>query len=404
MIFSLFLSACGLKKLMPEGPVLQPWERTLRFAPQGAKVTYTGEARVSYPVLPLQVWGVSYDLDIVLVSQHPDWNMHEYALLQTPDGPKWIAKDAKEPTLDQSIVANIDDIDQWWPELPVPRKSAPLDVVDRSTEELLDLEFRYENIDGEPVEVTFVSKPPHSMMNKRNGSTMGHSKDRVMAVLDLSHRDFAKKATISINNKKVPMKRLLGLVPFGMILQQTQGGLAIGEYSQQSHNDSFATTHAMESGSQVTNSWQIEGRPGTVEVWQYSKIRSLKYRFVESGSSLELAAMTSWQWGRETPTTHVEISPPLPDLRRPFEGQHTSHFVIDINGQPNLAVGRLEARWEGDKAVLECFGESPWWVADRPMRSTITYDDQTTKVLIERLHVAAPAAVRSVTSVGQKPK
>ena len=174
-----FITACkGLKQMMPEGPAISDKERSRYLDQKQHNVSYTGKALVDFPVNPIQVWAATYELDIILVSKHPDWNMHEYAKLETPEGPLWIMKDAKEPTLDQYIVADLDNIEAWLPELPVVRKSYPVTVVDNSTDKMLDLIFRYENIVGQKVEATYQGKPPKTEQKKKNGSTMGHSRNQ----------------------------------------------------------------------------------------------------------------------------------------------------------------------------------------------------------------------------------
>jgi len=233
-MFSVLLAGCGIREMLPQSPVLTGWERSRGWASEEpSTATYTGEPVVTFPVLPVQVWGAAYDLDLVIVTRHPDWNMHEYAMLRTPRGPVWLAKDAREGTMEQTIVADIDDIQSWIPEIPVRRKAWPLEVEDASTAEWLDLSIRYENIDGEPVEVTYSGKPPDLLQRKRNGSTFGHSRDVVLAAVDVSERRFGRRASVTIDGKKQRISRLAGLVPFRMVLAQAQGGLAVADIFQE---------------------------------------------------------------------------------------------------------------------------------------------------------------------------
>ena len=57
----------GLRDLLPTDPVLEPAQRALfdHFVPSTA--VYQGPPRVDFPVLPVQVFGVRYALDVVLV-------------------------------------------------------------------------------------------------------------------------------------------------------------------------------------------------------------------------------------------------------------------------------------------------------------------------------------------------
>ena len=331
-------------------------------------------------IIPVLAFGATYDLDVVLVSRHPDWHMHEYAMLRTPDGPLWLMKDARAGTLAQSLVAELEAIEEWMPEIPLERRSASVEVEDRSTPSRLDLRFRYTNVDGEVVDVEYGGRRPHTMMKKRNGSTMGHSRGQVMAVLDLSHRDFGARARIRIDGERVGIKRIAGLIPFQMVLQQTQGGLAVGRYELIQDALHFRSQHG-----DVSQAWQVEATALGVDAWQRSTLRSLQYSYLAVDDALELSGVTIWQWGRSGPVTHIAFSPALPDLRRRFEGRRRSRFVVDINGQENHAVGAIESWWTEEGPRLEIRPEAPWWVADRPMDATIQLDGDRVTVDIRRV-------------------
>ncbi len=378
----------GLKKLLPEGPVMSPWARTLGWPgdePSRALYEPAPATKLPMPPLPVMAFGVSYDLDLVIVSTHPTWNMHEYAMLRTPQGQVWLSKDARESTLTQTIVADIDDIDGWMPEIPVQRLRGPVEVRDRSTPHRLDLDLSTVNFDGERVEVHYEGPPPNRAERKRNGSTMGHSRADLMAVLDLSHKAFARRASIAYAGQARPISRILGLVPFSMALVQTQGGLVTGRFDQGPTADGFTTTHKRHGAPDATRHWAVERLPGAIEATQRDTLRTLRARFIEpSPDTLELSSFTVHQWDRAAPTFHLALSPALPDLRRPFEGAAISRYVVDVGGQQNHAIGQLVARWtpQGPQVALE--PTSPWWTADRPMISRITLHDDLASVHIER--------------------
>ena len=366
--------------MLPEGPVADGPQRAIWEAAQG-EVSYLGDApRVRFPVLPVMAFGIAYDLDLVLVSEHPEWNMHEYARVVTPDGHLWLAKDARESTLDQSIVANLEDVHQWLPEVPLERKYWPLVVTDRSTEDRLDVELRYENLDGEPVEVSYKGKVPKTAQKLRNGSTMGHSKNQAIAVLDLPLMDFGRSASIHIDGKKIPLKRGAGVVPFRMALVQTQGGLVVGSYQQvggstnESSDDGFQTLHPMQAEAEaVHQQWQLRSSDDFTDAIQALDFRTLRYRFSRRGKHLELSSITITQFEREHPTLEVFFYPPLPDLRQGFDGEVRSRFVMDVNGQRNHATGWATAHWHREEVIVDWRPEQPWWTADRPMQTVISY-------------------------------
>ena len=384
------LGGCSWKQMLPEGPAVSFDEhRRIWSSQERAQVTYIGEPRADVPVLPLLPFGVAYDVDIVIVSEHPDWNMHEYARLATPRGPIWLAKDASEPRLDQSIVASIPNIDSWMPEIPVRRKSSDLVVRDQSSENWLDVEIGYENMAGEPVLVTYQGRMPTSLQAKRNGSTMGHSRDHLMAVLDLSHRNFGKKASMTINGERVKIRRLLGLVPFQMVLQQVQGGLGTGEYTLGTVEGKLVSSHRGLDGTRNDQTWSIDAGETGLVVRQQSELRTLSYFFRRNGPALELYRMQAEQWGRESPTFEIHFSPALPDPRFGFEGVARSEFVVDVNGQRGHAVGVVESSSHPEGTDLTVLPMNPWWVSDRPMRSFIRFGDESdVTVSIQRIDVA----------------
>lgn len=385
------LSGCSLTRMLPKGPVLDPAEREAVWGTsQSSGVDYLSEPTIDQPVLPFMIFGLTYDLDIALVSKHPDWDMHEYARIQTPDGPLWIAKDSRKSTGDQLLVADIDDIYHWLPEIPLARKSDDLEVVERGEGDQLDLTFRYENFDGQPVEAHYEGPRPESDQSKRNGSTMGHSRNQVLAVLDLPYRDFGTDASISIDGQDWGMKRILGLKSMQFALRQTQGGIAEGQYrieqgeagGEQTEVDGytfparFRTLHAMPGGPEVPMTWQTMEGVDALLVRQESRLRQLTYRFkVTSDGALELTDARVRTWNATDDTLHIAFSPPLPDLRRRFKGSHQSRFVVDINGQRNHAVGKITTDWTDRGPRLQIRGETPWWFAERCASTTIDFEN-----------------------------
>ena len=140
-------------------------------------------------VIPLQVWGLRYALDVVLETEHPDWIMHEYARIDIPDPssgaatPIWIAKDASTDFV-QTITAGVTDIRSWVPEIPVPRNAGAVTVTDHSEGAVADLRFQYTNPRGEAVDAHYRGAMPTEPAKPRNGNTMGHSRPSLAALLD----------------------------------------------------------------------------------------------------------------------------------------------------------------------------------------------------------------------------
>ena len=379
------VGCASLRDLIPEGPVLDYAERLAAFPgerPSG--VCYHGEPLWDRPVVPLQVFGVHYDLDLVLRSKHPSWDMHEYARIPAPGEPGgvlWLAKDARAGVLTQSIVADLPDIDAWIPEVGVERRAGPVEVTDRSTAEDLDLTIRYTNLDGDPTEVTYQGPIPTKAERDRNSSTMGHSADQVAAVLDLSHRAFARRASITIGGVEQPLVRVLGLVPMKLVLAQTQGGFSAGAWSARADGDGVRTSRP----NGVEELWAVTEGPGYVELTQRAPIRAVTYRFLRTrDDALELTSAWVRQFGVAADTVYVQFDPAIPDVRRAWDEVATGRFVIDVNGQPSHGVGAYEARWDGDAVALRLLPEAPRWLVDRPMEARVKVTAEGASVEVKR--------------------
>lgn len=393
-LVGLNLLGCGLKAKLPEGPALTSRQREAGWAQTlPASVTYESEPAVSFPVIPVLAWAAAYDLDLVVVSEHPDWDMHEYARLQTPDGPLWVVKEARKGTLDQTLIASLPEIDRWMPELPLQRANQAIEVVDRSTDKALDLSFRYSNIDGHPASLDYRGPWPRERLSKRNGSTMGHSRRQAMAVLDLPLRGFGGKAKLSIDGQPVKINKILGILPFAMSLIQTQAGLAVGEYRQSQQGSEVSTAHKR-NGLEIAQNWKLVETGDLVQLVQNDDIRTMEYRFRRRGTALELEEVVTRQYGRAEPTSRFLFSPALPDVRRKFSGEAVSRFVVDVNGQENHAIGEFHCRWTDSGPQLDLLPMSPWWVTDRAMRSEIQFHEpESVDVAIRKLEGATlPAA------------
>lgn len=368
--------------------MLSPVERGGYDAPGPSGAAYTGAPRVGpWPVLPLQVWGLRYGLDVVLESRHPDWIMHEYARVDLPDGPLWLAKDAAPDGL-QTITADVPDIEAWVPEIPVPRVRGPLEVVDRSDAVNADLALRYTNPHGDPVDVHYLGPLPTRPSSPRNGNTMGHSRQSLAALLDLYLFQPGGHVALSIGGEPVPIRRLFGLYPMKFLLAQTQGGLAVADYRQSAEDGGFVLqrpggtdpwpTHAVEAWR-----WEADGR----WIRRDGPVTTLRYHFVEG----ELDRAQVWQAGDAArPVVDVLFRPALPDVRRPFAGETVSSFTVDLNDQQGHGLGEVRCRWEGDEVVVALRPTAPHWFADRPMDTRIRYADGAAWVRTVRVGDSPP--------------
>ncbi len=351
--------------------------------PSPAGVAYLGPPRAEGPVLPLQVFGLYYDLDLVIMSNHPDWDMHEYARVDLPDGPLWLAKDSRAGTLVQGIVADVDDIGTWLPEVPVPRRQGAVTVQDDSDGRKIDVQLQYDNLDGQPVSVHVRGKLKDKPPGKRNGSTMGHSAQAAAVVLDLQRFGSARRARIEISGQKRGVFRLLGLVPMRFLLQQAQAGFAVTNLVQRWEDGGLRIDRpgpdpvSPASGaprwptSAEDEAWTATPLPsGRTELAHQGPIVRQVYDFRDG----ELERARVEQLGRDQPVLELLLDPALPDLRRPFAGTASSRFSVNVNGQLGHGSGTITARWaDGDRLDLAVTPDAPWWLEERPMAGSLTW-------------------------------
>lgn len=347
-----------------------------------APIQYSTEPIVPFPVLPLQVWGLRYALDVVLVSDHPDWVMHEYARIDLPTGSVWMAKDAGV-NREQTIVADIPDIATWVPEVPVRRISAPLDVQTSSEDGQFFLAMAYTNPLGQATEIGYRGPLPTVPSNPRNGNTMGHSRQSVAALLDLFLFRIGGKATIRIDGVDRGIERLLGILPQTYLLAQVQGGFAVTNFRQEASEAGFRLIRPGGSEAWPTTgdeAW-IVGEDGWVS--REGPVVTLRYRFVDG----ELERAVAVQAGDPTPLVTMVFSPRLPDIRRRFEGIAVSNFVIDVNGQSGHGLGEISTSWAGGEVHISIAPTAPHWLADRPMQGRVRYEGGAAYVTMERADV-----------------
>jgi len=378
-----FLLACGLREVMPGPPALDEEARArLEPAPGatttlGAPVVYTSTPRVRFPVPAVQVFGLRYDLDIVAVSDHPDFVMHELARISTAEGPRWIAKDSGQDR-EQCVATDIPDPARWAAEVPVRRAPSPVRVADRSTASRIDLELEYTNCWGSPSRFTYRGPMPSAPAQPRNGNTMGHSRGVVAALLDLYLFRPGGQITVEIDGQPRKILPLAGVAPQVYALAQVQGGFAVVDAAMRGDESGFTLSRpgrAEAWPTEAEESWRVVAH-GWVE--RASPVATLLYHFVEG----ELDRVLVTQGGATV--TEVVFSPRLPDVRRRFEGTARSAFAVDVNGQRGHGSGHIDVAWDGEQVQIQLVPEAPRWFADRPMRGTLDYESATAYLHMER--------------------
>lgn len=393
------LSACGLAEILPGRAVLDAAGAAAFVTPRPSPAAYTGPPVGDVPALPLQVFGLFYDLDLVLVSQHPDWHMHEYARVSTPDGPLWLAKDSRTDRV-QIITTDRPDAASILGNVPVPRRIAPLHVTDRSAGRRVDVRLETSTPTGEPVLVEARGRLPARPPGARNGNTMGHSHQAVAAALDIA-RMGSIDARLSIGGRPQRLRRILGLVPFRFVLAQAQAGFAVASFVQRPVDGGFLLERPGRSPVDP-----VSGAPGwpvaSTERWAVSPDRlhhtdgltDTTVLLVEGGVSRVVLR----QFGRETPVLDLWISPALPDLRRPFSTEVESRFRLDVNGQVGHAAGTIAVRPGDGGSTVDIRPEAPAWMASRPISGTVSPHGGGFAVELRRVEAVAAGAGRGSPS------
>lgn len=375
------LAGClGLHDYIPQGPAVSATERAAFDVITRSGAAYTGPPRVPHPLPPVQLFGVTYDLDLVIQGQDPRYDMHEIARILTPDGPMWVAKDA-DADRQQTLVADRDDLHAILPEVGVPRHRARLDLTQAPPDKRnrVDIQAAWASASGTQIEAHFRSAAPRGPQRKRNSSTMGHSSRSVAPVLDLSHQSLGR-ATLRYDGERVRLKRILGLVPVAVALRQTQAGLSQGSLSWAVVDGVVQSTWQPKDPRaiwpQTTRAW--EERPGSDEVvlQQQDELRTIRYHFLKVAGALELSHATITQYAEPQPAAALRSLPAIPDLRRPFTGTVTGRLVLDVGGQPGHGVAQWRATSDDAGATLHIDPIAPTWLADRPMHTLASFSEQ----------------------------
>lgn len=368
--------SCSITKMLPSGAALKPSERTtLENKASAIAVEVQTENAIDFPIIPFQIFGVTYSKDIVIVTKNPKWNMHEYAKLEIgPNQSTWLMKDSEEGSLTQFLTTSQSNLISLLPEIPLETSIQDFVATEKSSGDTLEAHFEYINHLGEKVVVDFKNTKKLSIQKKRNGSTMGHSRNQVMAILDLPLRQFSESSSVSYDGIPFKTKKILGLLPFQMLLTQTQGGLSVGDFKFFKDGNLIKSLHL---NSEIEQVWTLEKISENKTILkQQNEFRTQVYEFTTANNQYLLSEAYVKVWNSETPTFKISFFPPLPDLRFPFEQKQISTFVMDVNGQQNHGTGTFVSYWNADKELkLEINPSAPNWLKERPMLNTIRFDE-----------------------------
>lgn len=371
---------------LPRGEALGTRDRAAFLAGARAPIRYSSEPRSSLPAfIPFQLFGLEYAEDIVIETQHPHWTMHELARVEHEGRSFWIAKDS-DPSGVQTVTADLEAIESWLPEIPVLRRRGPLQVVERSSAERLDVELAYTNPLGERTEVRFSSPRPRRDELLRNGSTFDHSQQIAAVVLDISRKQLVGvEASVRYDGREIPVRRAIGLVPVKALLQQTQAGFVTTSARISSEPSKGATPQILRIARPLAGVEWPTRADQPLQIVPFTNGCSLRwtsgpcrYEYDFVAGELWRAAVVRASAPSATPLVELQLSVPLPDLRRRFEGSIARRFVLLVNGLCQ-GYGRLRASTSEDGAELSIEPLRPSWFRARPLccRIEAAADGQT---------------------------
>jgi hypothetical protein len=349
-----FLAGC-FPKLAPTGAVLDaPFDVTVPAAPPA-----------TFPVPPFRLWGLWFEEEGLLeLSGDPTYAMIEIAAVRDRAGEAhYFALLAERTGVQHVAVGNVADL-TLAETFPAAAYDGRLRVSRLAGLRHVEWFARFEAPDGRDLRVAITARSEGPTPSKRNGNAMGHSEDRVLAVLDLMESSWAA-ARARVDRAPAPVRRLLGILPLAMRLEQTAGGLAAGGLRLLP-----AEGEARIDGVSLPVDWR-----GSDLVIR-DRLVDLVYRF--DGDRFVSGSV----WHGEHEVIRFEVDPPLPDLRHPIVA--TSSFVIAANGQEGHAVGRVDVRPDGAGAVVDVLPDRPAWACVRPVRTTIREEQGAIVLLSER--------------------
>lgn len=243
-LIALSLAACG-SQYKAKRPVLDNWERVSGFGDaEVSRARYSGPPVVAAPVPPIMAFGAQFDLGLHVRSKGASFADHRIGRIDGPDGPLWVALEARASDGEQVLLAGVPDIDTLMPELPLERISTALVVDDRSTAEQVEVTVEYENADGRPVRLVVESDTPWKRARKRSAPTTGISEATLLALVDVTAQQSAFKADLDIGGRDTRLRKA-GLVPHQYVGTQAIGGLTAGSFHvKQGREFSFDSTMA----------------------------------------------------------------------------------------------------------------------------------------------------------------
>jgi len=223
---------------------------------------------------------------------------------------------------------------------------------------------------------------------------MNHSKDRVLAVLDLEEFNWAQP-TIRVDGQAARVRSLAPGLRYSFRLRQAAGGMAAGRFRQLPVDAEVppeggpppqpgVVLRAEKADPDDGLRFSVAMIDGGILLSSREAVVDLNYRFVPRSPDglagpVELAEAEVIHGDRSA--FRVRFNPSLPDLRYPFATTFEGRMIAGANGQEGYMTGRVRARWADGVARVDFLPDRPFWACERPIRSEVVALDGAVQLL-----------------------
>ncbi len=350
------LSGCA--HLIPTGRVVDE-ERFL--GPPEAPPPSGEEPAVDFPVLPFAMWGLHFDEEVLFeMLDHPSFRMVEVVRLEIDGREVWFALDSHR--CGRQWVGAREEFLPYARGFPAPSYRTDLDATRTETESTIRYQASWTMVNGDRVAVDAEVRKPLGTLPLRNGNGMNHSQETALAILDLEFIRSAA-ATVTVNDRPMRLARLSK----GMLVQGA-GGVMEGELTLR--GTAGGALEVTLAGDAPRTFERRATEDGFVLVAD-GPLGTEHWRFIAGEGTQHV--VETWRVQADREVFRMRFNPPLPDLRRPVEGEWRGRVVASVNGRPGYMKGHVLVSPGGEEGttVVQVLPRAPRWARQRPARATI---------------------------------
>ncbi|MCK4666439.1 hypothetical protein KAU33_06805 [Candidatus Dependentiae bacterium] len=311
------------------------------------------------PVIPFLMFGIDiYDEVFIELKRNKQWWTLE--ICRSRYG--WFNLDAY---LDGTQVLGIDNNipEDMLKSIPIQGYKSELIVQKEITEDCkMRYLISYYSPDSEKIEIIFEHNNKSWKLKKGNGSTMGHSKKEMLALVDIT-RLVQGKAVVKIDGKKQKISHIIPFfLPKAFYLGQTIVGIPKSEFN--SNEKQFQ--RLIDDRQPKNPMYCIKNPDQTISAYHFKELK---------GNYLELFKTELHSNHPFTYLLQILFSPAIPDLRFITE-DWSGKFVMNVNNKFGYAYGDVQVQKINDNELkFTLCPKAPYWVADRYVYSKIILNE-----------------------------